>query len=84
MCRTENHWALLLITDFPAKQSQIPNSFCPLCFVILFFSDIDYIRRVKESITGRDSVVREALEGKSAYICAVSFNASFVDSVYFM
>lgn len=39
---------------------------------------------MKESITGRDSVVREASEGKSAYICAVSFNASFVDSVYFM
>lgn len=39
---------------------------------------------MKESITGRDSVVREALEGKSAHICAVSFNASFVDSVYFI
>lgn len=39
---------------------------------------------MKESITGRDSLVREALEGKSAYICAVSFNASFVESVYFM
>lgn len=29
-------------------------------------------------------MVSEALERKSAYICAVSFNASFVESVYFM
>lgn len=85
MCHSKNRWALLVVTDFPAKQSWIPDSSCPLCFVgLFFFLYIDYISRVKESITGRDSVVREALEGKSAYICAVSFNASFVDSAYFM
>lgn len=71
------------LTFLPSRvKSQILFALSVLLFY--FFSDIDYISRVKESITGRDSVVREALEGKSAYICAVSFNVSFIDSVYFM
>lgn len=71
----------LCCSSLTFQPSRVKSQILFTLSVLLFFLDIDCISRVKKSITGRDSVVREALEGKSAYICAVSLNASFVDSV---
>lgn len=54
-----------------------------LSVLLFFFSYIYYISRVKESITGRDSVVREALEG-SQLIFVLSFLMHHLLNLYIL